>query len=216
MSDFSNPRIPRLLVGLTATSMRCHVLGATLTTLLILATAWVWSWNYSMNDADSSGVTELSDAISLINDAEQWRQQYTENYEHSGLIDARVASIGNWLPRQLEWSEMEAAVRSSIKQSGLQMRSIQQGKRHVGLRVGVITARCEVEGSYESLCRFLNDISTEKYTIHCSELAVARAEANKDQPSMSHCQGSITLRMPFAASTSTAGKLLPSEEPNAS
>ena len=154
---------------------------------------------------------DLNDAAALIENADQWRQLYTVNFRTSQAVDQRIRSIASWLPESVDWPSTENEIRSIGESAGLTFLTIKQGDRHVGTRVGVVSSTCDVQGSYGSLCRFLNELHARPQPIACSEIQLhrtvgdAESEAEKTAPP---CRATLSLRIPFAASGTAAGSVL--------
>ncbi len=210
-----------LFPRMTSTVRRCHLMGAITTTALMLCIGWVWSRNQSgVAEIVCGGtVVNLGDARELIENADQWRQKYTVNYTASQDIDERVRSIFAWLPKTVDWSGVEQDIRSIGATTEITILTLEQGDQHVGKRVGVVTATCHLQGSYQSLCKFLNELSNQTHPIACSEITLQRVTADKGREprtAETRCTARLSLRIPFAASGTAAGQLLSTETKNAS
>lgn len=212
--------MPASLARMTSTVPRCHVIGCVTAVVLILGTAWIWSWN--SNHADSieyeGTVVDLNDAAALLENAEQWRQLYTVNYRQSRVVDDRSQSIASWLPTSVDWTKTENDIRLIADSTGLSILAIQSGDVHVGTRVGVVSSSCEVQGSYQALCRFLHELACRTQPIACSEIRLNRLVGEDDElangtPS---CNVTLSLRIPFAAAGTAAEQLLQPEASDAS
>ena len=209
------------LLHATSTVLRCHLIGSITAAALILCIAWVWSISrievatiqYNGRDID------LRDAAALIENADQWRRLYTVNYQQSQGLDQRAESIALWLPRSVDWATTQHDIRSIGETAGISILSIKPGERHVGTRVGVVSASCDVHGTYASLCRFLSELSNRPQPIACSEIQLERtvhAAANHVDDATPRCRATLSLRIPFAAAGTPAQRLLPTETKNAS
>jgi hypothetical protein len=172
-------------------------------------------WSRSRIDAGSieygGALIDLADAATLIDNADQWRQLYTVNYRRSQAMDQHAASIADWLPTSVDWPNVENDIRLMGQSASLKVLSIKKGDRYVGTRVGVLSARCDVKGSYASLCRFLSGLSHRSLPMACSEIELQRtsetAEGDNAHPTP-HCRATLSLRIPYAASGTAAGRLL--------
>lgn len=210
-----------LFQRMTSTVHRCHMLGAIAATALMFGIGWMLSYNQSdVSQIEFGGtVVNLGDARELIENAKQWRQQYTVDYLTSQDIDELVESISMWLPKSVDWSSAEQDIRSIAATTEMTILAIEQGDHHVGKRVGVVTAICSVQGSYQSLCEFLNELNKRPHPIACSEIALHRLTADERLdagPAETGCTATLSLRIPFAASGTAAGQLLSTEIKNAS
>jgi Tfp pilus assembly protein PilO len=219
MTKLQNNKFPAWLSNMTSTVVRCHLWGSLLSVALIMGIVWVGSLNDGLEqEVVAGGITiDLYDAALLIDNADQWWTIYAKNMQQKQALQARIEQVGAWLPRSCDWAIVEKNIRELAAVQGLKISAVQQGQRHVGIRVGVITVACEVTGSYESLCQFINQLSKQTHPIACSEIKLTCAPS--DQTEGLHnavsCLASLTLRVPFAAKDSIADQLL-AEKNNAS
>jgi hypothetical protein len=206
---------------LTSTVTRCHLLGSITSIALIIFITWVWSRNQVHVTTIQVGdmVIDLNEATALNENADQWRQLYTVNFRRSQSVEERADLINAWLPQSVDWPNTEQDIRSIGDSVELTTLVIKRGKSHVGMRVGVVVATCEVEGSYQSLCRFLSELKDRPQPIACSEIKLQRlgesTNIESEGPSQP-CKATLTLRIPFAAMGTAAGQLLPAETNHAS
>lgn len=210
-----------LFQRMTSTVNRCHIVGAITATTLIISIGWVLSRNQTevLQIEIDGTVVNLADARELIDNANQWRQQYTADYTASQEVDELVEPISMWLPRSVDWLSTEQDIRSIATTTATKILAIDQAGQHVGARVGVVTATCTVEGSYQSLCAFLNALTQRPNPIACSEITLHRMAANEPggpRRAETRCTATLSLRIPFAASGTAAGQLLAKETRNAS
>jgi hypothetical protein len=201
---------------ITASVPRCHLLGAMTAVVLLACIAWVGSRSRLDPKSIQYGDTlvDLADAATLIDNADRWRQLYTVNYRRSQTIDSHAASIADWLPMFVDWPAAERDIRSLGQSASLKVLSIEKGNRYVGTRVGVLSARCDVQGTYASVCRFLSGLSSRELPIACNQIELHRinamAEGNLDHPTPL-CRATLSLRIPYAADGTAAARLFTSE-----
>lgn len=205
---------PVWLSRVAATVPRGHFVGAVASIALILCTGWVWSLNArSAQTLECEGtLVDLNDARALIANSGQWRKQYTITWAASKNVDSQVAEISRWLPRDTDWAELERTLRTLAASSEIKVMSVQKGDCHVGSRVGILLATCNVRGTYKSLCEFLNQLTSQSRPLACSAIKLQRvpqqtADANLDS-SQGQCAATITLRIPYAEKGTVAGRLL--------
>jgi Tfp pilus assembly protein PilO len=211
---------PDSVMRYASTVLRSHILGSFTAIALIVCTAWVCSYNrVEVATIQFNGANiDLREASTLVENADQWRLLYTVNYQKTQTVDQRVDSIATWLPRSVDWSEAQDDIHSIAESVDLSIVAIKRGDDHVGTRVGVVLANCDVQGSYASLCRFLHALSHQPKPIACSEIRLQRvsndatAELGLAKP---QCRAALSLRIPFAASGTASGRLLPAETKNA-
>lgn len=215
-----DPLLPPWLTRLAPTVLRCHMIGSTTAVALIVCTAWVCSLNQvEVATVEYNGMTvDLNSASILIDNADQWRGLYTANYQDKHQVDDRVDQISRWLPRSVDWSATQSDIHSAAQSAEVSLLSLERGEEHSGTRIGVVLASCDAEGSYASICRFLQTLSDLPHPIVCSEIHLQRTKDEMVEASsgvVPLCQATLHLRIPFAAASSTAGRLLPAEANNA-
>ncbi len=212
--------MPAGLASMTSTVPRCHVMGCATAVLLIIGIAWIWSWNSNRTASiEYEGtVVDLNDAAALLENADQWRQLYTVNYRQSQMVDKRAQSIASWLPKSVDWPKTENELRSIGDSTGLAILAIQRGEVHVGTRVGILSSSCEVHGSYHALCRFLHELASLPQPIACAQVQLNRLVGDDDEPANGtpSCSATLSLRVPFAAASTAAERLLLPETSDAS
>lgn len=218
--DIKSPDDPGFLERLTSTVNRCHVLGAVAATALIVGIGWISSFRSDVAEIDCGGtLVNLNDARALIENADQWRRQYTIEYTRSREVDKLANSISLWLPRAVDEQRVEQGVRAFGDQTETTILSYERGDQHIGKRVGVATATCTVQTTYRSLCEFLNALSQRPQPIACSEIRIHRVitdEGSVSQSTETTCTATLSLRIPFAGKGTAAGRLLAAETKNAS
>ncbi len=201
-------------------ALGCHLLGASLSVCFLLATYMVWSQkNIVVNEVTyGQRVIDLHEARTLIAQADSWRKQYTQVFQESQQIDRDVDAIEQWLPRQLDWDGTVQQVQTIAASSNVKIVLVGDSTEYVGSRVGVAVASCQVEGSYDAICRFVVALSDARQPITCSELQLQRMQPQQSWGGdrQTPCAATLTLRVPFAAEGSIASRLLSTDRPNAS
>ena len=205
------------LVFLISTVPGCHALGASLSIGLILVTAWVWFLGHASVATVNCGNDEidLGEAITLIENQDQWRELSRASFEEQEHLDLRSDTITEWLQGTVEFKSVENALLALGEDVQLHLFSIQQGELQVGQRVAVLTVSCEAQGSFTALCRFLHHLPLLSQPIACSELKLQREEGDSDfsadlqeivddQP----CRATLILRIPYAAAGTASWSLL--------
>lgn len=213
-------RMPAWLMRVTSTVTRCHLIGSITAAALIGCIALAWSQNrVDVATIQYDGkVIDIRDAASLIEHAGRWRQLYTINYLESQSIDRRVESIESWLPISVDWPNTQQEIQSIGAATGLSILSIKRGDQHIGTRVGVLAVSCEVQGTYGSLCRFLNELNDREHPIACSEIKLDRTmqvDSSRDDIALPRCKATVSLRIPFGAAGTAAQRLLSKGTKNA-
>ncbi len=207
-----NDTVTSSLAPMTSTVPRCHVLGATVSLALVVLIVWIGSQRRTDAATITQGETEIdiNQAAALIQNADQWRQLYTENYRKSQAVAARIETIRQWLPQSVDWTTVEADIQSIGEANDLTITALKRGGDYKGKRVGVVSAKCDVTGSFASLARFLNGLTQRTQPIACSEIVLRRdptTKNNVDNPNASICSVTLSLRIPYAAADTPAGEL---------
>lgn len=190
----------------------CHIAGATLSVVIVAAITYVGSQENVMAAQVTADevVIDIEDAAQLIAEADHWRQQYTTVFRESEVIDARVAAIRDWLPQQPDPDSTHATVRSIAEANGITLIEFSPQGTHVGQRVGAVAASCRLDGSFADLCRFLHALCDGHSGIACDQIVLDRATVGpgQDVSGTSPCAAVVSLRIPFAADTTTAARLI--------
>lgn len=190
----------------------CHIAGATVSVVIVAAITYVRSPVNVIAALVTSDevVIDIEDAAQLIAEADHWHQRYTTVYRESKVIDARVASIRDWLPQQPDPDATHATIQSIAETNGIKLIEFSPQATHVGQRVGVVAATCRLDGSFADLCRFLHALCDGNSGIACNEIVVDRATVEPGQAvsGTSPCAAVVSLRIPFAADTTTAARLI--------
>lgn len=200
--------------------MTLHLAGISISALLIIAIAWTGSKNGSgTNDFEYEGTfLDMDDAETLIENADQWRQLYAINYRRSKDVEERCRAINAWLPASVDWNATHPLLLRLGQKHDLTISQVQQGERHCGTRVAVVTATCVIRGSFASLCHFLHDLSHQENPIACSEIQLQRVFGSDVQFSelkTPQCTATVTLRIPYSHLDSAAGKIVSKETQHA-
>ncbi|MEL6110186.1 MAG: hypothetical protein AAFU85_29585 [Planctomycetota bacterium] len=194
-----------------ATSTRCHLLGVTTTTLLLLAISWLWS-NPTLFTADGNySEAELTESIQLISSSSALQNRYAAVKQRRDESDTLIDSVEAWLPREQNWSMLRGSLQTLADEQDLDVIALERGSEHFGTRVSILDIHCEVEGSYFNVCKFLERLSNREHPLWCDEIRLQRE--NEDTPvgpsrQERVCVAVMSLRAPFAGKGSDAQKLL--------
>jgi Tfp pilus assembly protein PilO len=192
-----------------SSATRCHVCGAILSLLLIVATGWIWSNADRFAEDEQYTSQQIAAANQLIADADDLRSKYAHTLVAAKQIDKRIAAIRAWLPPETHWEQTLQRIRKIAQSANVQLTSIDKGKQHLGDRIGVLSCDCDLQGSYADICQCLSDLSRGETPIWCDSIRIHRSPPALQDPQ--ECSASLSLRAPFAASGTIAGKLLGSE-----
>ena len=198
---------------LLVSPLRCHLLGGTLSLVLLIAIIWICRNADSFAHDHQHSPQELEQAAQLLADADQLRQQYAESLLLSKQNDHRLNAIRSWLPTSIDWQSTTRRIEKTAAQANVELKLLDKGETHIGSRIGVGQMTCKVRGSYAGLCQLLHRLSNEEKPVWCHWVKIERAPSLLDQAV--ECDATISLRLPFAAEQTIAGKLMPAEIPDA-
>ena len=197
---------------LLSSAVRCHLIGAAVSVALLAAIVFVWSQRNTVETEFEHGdaVVDVAQAARLMQNADSLRQKNAAAFQEAKVIDDRVALIEQWLSPADDWDDAHDDLKAIAETSGIEIVEFDEGRRHVGTRVGIVTATCRIEGSYVGICKFLVAITQADRPIACSEIELQRVPTkSSDRAAQSPCSVTLSLRLPFAAAGSVAANLLP-------
>ena len=147
----------------------CHATGAGLALSLIALIALVWAGGQRTVQTVTLNqqVVSLEELTEVVGSAEQWRDDFTAEYQASEALALRMREIGRWLPGTADWMDVEERIQAAADPLQLRIVSIRPGGEFVGTRVGVLAVNCRVEGTFEQLCRFLAALPQLEHPIVC-------------------------------------------------
>ena len=156
----------------TRVSVLIHIVGATVCAILACASYWLLN---RPNDS-SSVVIELPFAVEeaerLVASATMWGDELAlETALQSQLLrDAETAV--SWVPKKMDWRKTIGEMQNLAEDCDLVLVEMRPGDEFDGPRVAVHAAVCQLEGSYESVCRFLDGLTKREYPIWANELTL--------------------------------------------
>ncbi|MGV3483752.1 MAG: hypothetical protein ACO1RT_04985 [Planctomycetaceae bacterium] len=143
----------------------------------------------------------VEEAERLVQNGAQWIAEWNQERERERRLREAAAQATSWVPRQLDWQHTMTQIQSLAASCEVQLVEIQPGEEYDGPRVAVRTAVCQVEGTYPSVCRFLDGLVRLDHPLWASELTMQ--SGSEDDP----LAVTIHLRIPVAG-TRTASAFL--------
>ncbi len=198
---------------LLVSHVRCHLLGSVLSLILVIGIAWIWKNADAFATDDRYSPQQIEQATQLVADAENLRNQNADIMLASNQIDRRLEAIRAWLPQSIQWQPTRQRIEETAEQAELEMMFVDKGETRTGQRVGIQQVTCEVQGSYLGICQFLHELSSDPKPIWCDSVTIRRVPADLGKPV--ECAATVSLRLPFVAGNTIAGKLMPPEVPDA-
>lgn len=197
------------------TPSRCHIASGLISLGLLLLIVWMWTHPETIAADRIHQPEQIQDAVTLISSCDQMQNQFELASKRRQKNHDRIEQIAKWLPANPAWDRIRSQFQSIAAANEVQLISLERGSQHEGTRVAVLDARCEIRGSYASICQFLGQVIEVEQPIWCSEIRVVRTNDSTDVPgpdrSSNHprtCLATISLRIPYAGKDTTAAKLL--------
>jgi len=204
-----------LPLRLLCTPLRCHIASGIVAAGLIAIAGWMGVHPEWLATDRSHTPEQIEDAITLISSRNQMHNRFNKAAEKRSRNQVRIDQISQWLPASRSWDNVRSTLQNIAASCDVTLISLDRGSSHNGKRVTVLDSKCEIQGSYEGICKFLQQIVTTDLPIWCSEIRVVRGEewsrfsANPSANSQPvNCLASLSLRIPFAGKDTTAAKLL--------
>ena len=199
---------------LFTSAVRCHLVGAAVTLTLAGATGWVVTrgdafWKTLLPSDPTIG---LAEAASLIEQQPRWEKREAALRQRRADALARAEVIRRWLPASVD--SMVAAredLETLIGESDLSLLDLEQGDPQQGGRLGVVPVTCRVRGTYPAICQLLKSLATRPQPAWCSGIRIERAPTSPADGAVvpgEPCLATLSLRLPFAAPGTAAGRLL--------
>ncbi|WP_182870377.1 hypothetical protein [Stieleria mannarensis] len=204
-----------LVVRWLNTPLRCHLVCGIIAVGLVAVTCLLWLRPESLAADRTHQPQEIAEAIELISNRNQFRNQFRHAQQQREQNRLRVDRIADWLPENRSWEDVRSVLQDVAADSGVQLVTMDRGTTHGGIRVAVLDTECEIQGTYGNVCKFLHQIVTAELPIWCDEIQVVRADGSNrpaeasggDQPPV-RCLATLSLRVPYAGKATTAAKLL--------
>ncbi|MEO1525939.1 MAG: type 4a pilus biogenesis protein PilO [Planctomycetota bacterium] len=195
------------------TSTRCHMLGAAVSSLLVIAIFWLWSDPVLLVNDPKHSPEQLAESIRLISSGSALRNEYQQVMRTRDETQVLVDDARQWLPTSIEWTALRTSLQAQAIEHGLDVISLERGNEHKGERVSVLDVHCELEGSYLEVCQFLEALAAAKRPMWCDEIRLQREdnEIRSGTPGTTRCLAVLSLRAPFAGEGTVGERLLKME-----
>tara|TARA_R110002049_G_scaffold27321_3_gene94420 strand:+ start:58676 stop:59395 length:720 start_codon:yes stop_codon:yes gene_type:complete len=199
---------------------RIRLFGVLVCVGLIAATAWVWLHPEVVVGSDRVDRAKMADAIELLEQAADWRADYVACTNERDALQRRIETISRWLPQSVDWTQVNDQVRRAGFDTRVEVVQLRQLENHVGERVGVLIAECQVKGRFNSIYEFIHRISTaQDYTasdndpgstaahlpVWCQSVRLQRVPDVVDGEVQ--CVATVMMRVPYAAEGTAAARL---------
>ncbi|QEF99694.1 hypothetical protein Mal15_37600 [Stieleria maiorica] len=204
-----------LMVHWLNTPLRCHVVCGISAFALVASSCLLWLRPELLAADRTHQPQEIAQAIELISNRNQFRNQYRQAQQQREENQSRVDRIAGWLPESRSWEDVRSVLQDLATDCDVQLVTMDRGTTHGGIRVAVLDTECEIQGTYGNVCEFLHRIVAAELPIWCDEIQVVRAEGAKRPAEASRgnhppvrCLATLSLRVPYAGKATTAAKLL--------
>lgn len=210
-------RVTSHLDWLLASAARCHLLGAAVTVAMAIVFGWVFTrgdafWKTLLPPDPQIGLVE---AAALVDQQVQWQQRETAVKLRRKNVRARVGTIRAWLPESADWETIQQDFEAIAAAADVSVLDLDQGDAQVGARMGVLQATCRLRGAYPGFCRLLHQLARRDQPIWCHEIRLQRAPVSPAEGAVVPGKpylATLSLRIPYAAAGTAAGKLLQEED----
>ncbi|MCA9140371.1 MAG: hypothetical protein KDB00_26550 [Planctomycetales bacterium] len=198
-----------------STPLRSHFACGTCAVTLIGLITWLWIHPDSLASDRYHTQSQIDDAIKLVSSRHRMQNRFQSATDRRSDFDSRIEHIAEWLPEERSWESIRQNLQSVAAATNVQMTALERRTTHYGTRVAVIELRCESQGTYADVCRFLQQIADQKMPIWCDEVRLVRSgqsnlgdRYSSDEGRPVVCLATLSLRAPFAGQETTAAKLL--------
>jgi hypothetical protein len=129
------------------------------------------------NDAATAAIElplAIEEAERLVASAVMWRDELSNQAALKEQLLAEAVKVTSWVPDKIDWRKSIGAVQDLAEGCDLVLVEVRPGEEFEGPRVAIHAAVCQLEGSYESICKFLYGLTKMEYPIWASELTMQR------------------------------------------
>lgn len=114
----------------------------------------------------------IEEAERLVAGAATWNDEYMKQSALNEQLLANAQQAIAWVPESIDWRKTIAEIQSLAEQSDLVLVELRPGDEFNGPRVTIHAAVCQLEGSYGSICRFLDGLTKRQHPIWANELTM--------------------------------------------
>lgn len=203
------------LLRTLSTPLRSHLACGVCAIGLIGLASWIWLHPDSLATDRAHTQTQIEDAIALVSSRDRLQNRYEKASDQRQRFQNRIDQIADWLPPDRSWESIRLDLQTAAATCDVQLIALERDAAHYGSRVAVIEVRCEAQGAYANICRFLQYVAEQKHPIWCDEVRLVRngPKNRLSRPIVSdhqsvECLATLSLRAPLAGKETTAAKLL--------
>ena len=199
------------LMSFFSTPRRCHIVGGVIACSLIVASGWMSAKGREVFRDRKHSQYKIAESAQLISQASNLRSEHELELKLSKRYETELAEIKQWLPESVDWKTSKQTFKELAEKSGVQMLSVERKSSHLGSRVHVLSAKCEVNGTYTQVCKFIHSLTSLSKPVWCDSVQLKRNERVSEPGEAIRCDATLTLRMPFVGDDTTAEKLFHGE-----
>lgn len=198
-------------MNLFSTPSRCHVVGGVIACSLIVASVWMSAKGREVFRDRKHSQYKITESTQLISQASSLRSEHELELNLSKRYETELAEIRQWLPESVDWKTSKQTIKELAEKSGAQILSVERKSSHLGSRVHVLSAKCEMNGTYSQICKFIHSLTESSEPVWCDSVQLKRNERVSKPGEAIRCDATLTLRMPFVGDNTAAEKLFHGE-----
>ncbi len=186
---------PRVLKGV-------HIAGGSLCIMLCATMHWLRQQPNESASPSTPLPMAVEEAERLVSNASTWLDELElQSNRNRQLVDEAHRAV-EWVPRTYDWQKTMAVIQDLAERCDLVTAGIRPGETQLGSRVKIHTASVQLEGTYESLCNFLDQLPKLAQPIWASEITI---QTNPDQGPLAIV---LQLRVPEAGDRTISAYLI--------
>ena len=178
-----------------------HFLCAAMCACVACGSLWLANQTNEVSEAEMELPLSIEEAQRLVQNSSQWTNEWQQEKEREQSLQQAAVKAISWLPREFDWQHTMSELQRLAESAELQIVEIRPGEEYPGSRVAVRTATLQIEGSYASVCRFLDGLTKLEHPLWASELTIQSGAEDDPLAAVIH------LRIPVAGKR-TAGAFL--------
>ncbi len=139
---------------------------------LALGSYWLVKQPNELSPTELDLPLPIEEAERLVANAKMWSEELAQVQALNAKLRNDAVAVIAWVPLQFDWQRTMKDVQSLAESRDLILVEIRPGDEFDGSRVAIHTATCQLEGTYESVCQFLDGLAKLEYPIWASELSL--------------------------------------------
>lgn len=184
-----------------------HILCAVICATLACSTLWLSNQPNEVLQSDMELPLRVEEAEGLVANATQWTREWKQEKAGEVSLQRAAAKAISWIPRQLDWQRTMGDLQALAVGCDLLLVEIRPGEEFDGSRVAIRTAMCQVEGTYEAICQFLDGLVKLEHPVWASELTMQNNAKGEPLAVVIH------LRIPMAGTRTASAYLIEKLQP---